>query len=202
MSDHSEPGKSPTTLSDPADWLEMYGDFLYRYALIRLRDSMLAEDMVQETLLAAIQSKDGYRGRSSEKTWLTGILKHKIIDHLRNAQREHAWTDENAQEIDDLQDMFDAKGRWRIDISQWSEPDLSLERDDFWKIFVDCLQRLPRKMADALLLREMDGLETDTICQVLGGYTTNNVWVMLSRARMRMRRCLDTEWFEREPGDR
>ncbi|NIR14014.1 MAG: hypothetical protein GWN86_08695, partial [Desulfobacterales bacterium] len=68
---------------DPEAWVDQYGDYLYRYAISRIHEPAVAEDLVQETLLAALQGKEGFKGRSSEKTWLTGILKYKIVDYIR-----------------------------------------------------------------------------------------------------------------------
>lgn len=185
-----------TASSDPSEWLDKYGDALYRYALLRLRDAMLAEDLVQETLLAAMQASSRYTGASTEKTWLIGILKHKLIDHLRKSRREAPFGDELVTTADASAELFDAHGHWRIDIRAWSEPEQALEQREFWHVFAACLERLPQRLADALSLRELDGLDTETICQELG-ISTTNLWVILSRARQRMRQCLDAHWFER-----
>ncbi len=188
--------------SEPSEWLDKYGDALYRYAMVRLRDSMLAEDMVQETLLAAVQAHGRYAGQSSEKTWLTGILKHKIVDHLRKARRELPLGDDIDTAADRTDELFTRRGHWNIDISQWSDPDKALEQKEFWRIFSECIEHLPPRMGDALMMRELDGLSTEEICQELAVDTTNNLWVILSRARMRMRQCLDAHWFQRQPEDR
>lgn len=180
---------------DPHRWLDLHGDALFRYAMLRLRDTMLAEDMVQETLLAAVQGYARYSGQSSERTWLIGILKHKIIDHLRKAQRETPLGDELADRLDDL---FDEHGHWRIDIGAWGEPERALEQGEFWRVFSACIEHLPRRQADAILLREIDGLDGEAICKELGIATTNNLWVILSRARLRLRQCLDANWFQRQ----
>jgi len=185
-------------ISNPDVWLDLHGDALFRYALLRLRDTMLAEDMVQETLLAAMQARARYSGASSERTWLIGILKHKIVDHLRKAHRETPAGDELADHLDGL---FDEHGHWRIDIAPWSEPDRAFEQREFWRIFADCIEHLPRRLADALLLREIDGLDSEAICKELGIVTTNNLWVILSRARLRLRQCLDAHWFQRDTGE-
>jgi len=84
---------SPPRLSDPERWVEEHGDYLFKYALVRLRDATRAEDMVQETFLAALKGGDKFAGRSAEKSWLVGILKNKICDHYRKASRETSFTD-------------------------------------------------------------------------------------------------------------
>ena len=184
-----------STLSDPATWLDQYGDILYRHALFRLNDPMAAEEMVQETLLAAWQGRARFSGKSSEKTWLVGILKHKVIDHLRKTIREQPHVDEQA--LDELIDAsFDQRGHWQIDIEQWSQPDASLAQQQFWETLQDCVDQLPRRIAALFILREIDGLDSGEICKELEISTTNNLWVMLSRMRMRLRQCLDQRWFD------
>src|SRR3569832_1579799 len=197
---HDEPARTASPdemhmISNPDVWLDLHGDALFRYALLRLRDSMLAEDLVQESLLAAMQARARYSGASSERTWLIGILKHKIVDHLRKAHRETPAGDELADHLDGL---IDEHGHWRIDIAPWREPDRAFEQREFWRIFADCIEHLPRRLADALLLREIDGLDCEAICKELGIVTTNNLWVILSRARLRLRQCLDAHWFQRD----
>jgi len=185
------------TDSDPSFWLDRYGDTLYRHALFRLNDPMAAEEVVQETLLAAWRGRARFAGRSSEKTWLIGILKHKIVDHLRKAIREQP-IDEGQHSVDALNaTSFDPRGHWQIDISQWSHPDQALEQDQFWETLQACLAKLPKRMATLFILREIDGLDSETICKELTISSTNNLWVMLSRMRMRLRQCLNQHWFDR-----
>lgn len=181
-------------LSDPDTWLDQYGNTLYRHALLRLNNSTLAEELVQETLLAALQARSGFAGKSSEKTWLVGILKHKIIDHLRRAAREQT-VDCNSELEALLSESFDEHGRWKIDVSAWSDPDKALESEQLRKVLEKCLSGLPERLSHLFILREIDGLNSSEICKVLNISTTNNLWVMLSRMRMQLRQCLDTHWF-------
>lgn len=184
-----------TTLSDPGLWPDLYGDILYRHALFRLREPMAAEEVVQETFLAALQSRDRFAGNASEKTWLIAILKHKIIDHLRKAVRERPF-DEEVQPLDPLeQESFDSRGHWRIDVERWASPDRSLEQEQFWRTLQECVQRLPARMATLFIMREIDGLESEQICQELALSSTNNLWTLLSRLRLRLRQCLEQQWF-------
>lgn len=184
------------TLSDPNHWPDLYGDTLYRHALFRLRDPMAAEEMVQETFLAALQARDRFAGNSSEKTWLIAILKFKIIDHIRKAVRERPH-DEELQPIDTLeQESFDSRGHWQIDVASWSNPDDSLEKEQFWQTLNDCIKALPPRMATLFIMREIDGMESEAICQELALSSTNNLWTLLSRMRMRLRQCLELNWFE------
>lgn len=186
-----------TQCTDPNTWVSQYGDTLYRYALMRLRDPSLAEDIVQETFLAGIKSIDHYAGKSTEKTWLIGILKHKIIDHFRKSKHEQQ-TDELESVPDISDELFDEHGHWNTPVNQWKNPDQTLEQQEFWKVFSDCISNLPAHLADLFVLREISGLKSEDACKVLDISTTNNMWVMLSRARMRLRECLDTNWFNKE----
>lgn len=189
-------------LSDPNEWLDKYGDALYRYAMARLRDTMVAEDLVQETFLAAVQARSRYAGKASEKTWLTSILKHKLIDHIRKQQRERPLHAEETAPEDVLDAAaFDGRGHWISDPGSWADPDQALENEEFWRVLEECLQGLPERLRQALTLREFEGLGTEEICQALAISSTNNTWVILSRARMRMRQCLDLKWFSRPPGE-
>lgn len=184
-----------TAVSEPRTWVEQYGDALYRYALLRLQDPALAEDLVQETFLAALKARERFAGRSSEKTWLIGILKHKMADHLRRQRRTRETGDIEA-ESDRLQaELFDRKGHWAIAPGAWDNPDGSLESARFWEAFRACISALPSHLADLFILREINELPGDEICKVLEISTTNNMWVMLSRTRMRLRQCLEERWF-------
>jgi len=187
------------SLSDPNRWPELYGDTLYRHAYFRLRDEMLAEEMVQECFLAALKARDRFAGNSSEKTWLVGILKHKIVDHIRKAVREYNY-DEDEQPIDTLiNESFDGRGHWSFNVEKWSHPDHALEDSEFWQTLERCVAQLPKRLATLFMLREIDGLDSDTICKEMALATTNNLWTMLSRMRLRLRQCLDIHWFNRSP---
>lgn len=177
-------------------WLEEHWDALYHYALMRVRDEMLAEDLVQETLLAAFKNHKQFEQRSSPKTWLIGILKHKIIDHIRKSSREAPITaDEEHVASAIMEESFQGTGQWQINIENWAFPDKSLEQQQFWHTLNDCVDRLPPRMAQIFMLKELEGLGSEEICKVANVSTTNNLWVTLSRLRLRMRQCLDGEWF-------
>lgn len=182
--------------SDPATWVERHGDVLYRYALLRTQDAALAEDLVQETFLAALKARARFAGQSSEQTWLVGILKHKLLDHFR----AHAGAAAEQELVDDaayLDSVFDTQGHWARPPGVWENPDSALETQDFWRVFRACLRNLPGHLADLFILREINELSSADVCKVLDISTTNNMWVMLSRARMRLRQCLDQHWFHK-----
>src|SRR4051812_20895636 len=139
--------------TDPEDWVDRHGDGLYRYALLRLRSPDLAADIVQDTFVEALRARRSFAGRSSERTWLVGILRHKIVDHLRKARREPATgTDVSASGAGES--PFDHRGHWRVGPASWgSEPSRELETREFWEVFGRCLSRLPQGLADAFFLR-------------------------------------------------
>ena len=189
----------PAGLSSPEAWLELYGDYLYRYALLRLRDPVKAEDAVQETFLAAIKGKRSFAGQSAEKSWLVGILKNKIFDYFRQASRETAFTDLKFY-ADEESDRFVPDGLlkdgWIHELGplEWSTTSTSLDRDQFWKTFRACSDKLPPAVATVFHLREVDDVASQEICTLLQ-ISESNLWVMLHRARMALRRCLETHWF-------
>jgi len=188
---------------DPGQWLDDHGDYLFKYAVFRLRDDTAAEDAVQETFLAALKAYEKFEGRGSERTWLVGILKHKIIDHFRRTEREAPIGeefDEGPDHVEFFARVDEWKGHWTNEYAptEWhATPAELIERSDFWRVFGDCLSPLPQRTASAFTLREVDGLKSDEICDILG-ITMNNLWVMLHRARLHLRNCLEVNWFRRE----
>jgi RNA polymerase sigma-70 factor, ECF subfamily len=163
--------------------------YLLRYASLQLRDAQAAEDAVQDTLLAALAGEAGFGQRASLRTWLTGILKHKIIDAIRKMGREAPAAGE-----DEFDALFDERGHWIEMPGAWSDPDASLDQARFFAALELCLSRLPAKTARTFMMREHMGLETDEICKELA-ITATHCWVLLYRARMALRECLTKEWF-------
>lgn len=180
---------------DPDRWLDEHGGALYAYSLMRVRERAVAEDLVQETLVAALTAVKNFKGQSSERTWLIGILKHKILDHLRRTAREKPLgPGRNPAEYTDQ--YFDDRGHWQVSISEWPEPDRALEQERFWTTFHECMQKLPERLRILYALKELDGLKTEELLDTLNITTRDNLWVMLSRARMHLRQCLETNWFK------
>lgn len=183
----------------PADWVDAYGHMLYRYALARVRRPDIAEDLVQETFVAALSGWDRFAGRSSESTWLTGILRHKILDHFR-ARGRGAGDAASAGHEDWLGDFFDDRGRWlQAPDPKAIDPGVLLEREEFWAALEACVEGLAPKHREAFVRRIMEGEETVTICKAMN-VTPTNVWVILFRARTQVRRCLMLTWFQNEGG--
>ena len=185
---------------DPERWVDEHGDCLFRYAIVRLRDEALAEDCVQETLLSAIQSLDSYGGKSTERTWLIGILKHKIIDHFRKHSREVP-LDPSETDLSEFDPLFEREdefqNHWHDSLSPriWRRsPDEALQENEFFGVLQNCMSKLPERVASVFSLREMNGLDTDEICEILS-LSPSNFWVMMHRARMALRRCIEINWF-------
>jgi RNA polymerase sigma-70 factor (ECF subfamily) len=177
--------------------LETLRPYLVRYAALQLRDAEAAQDAVQETLLAALEGQARFAGRSNLRTWLTGILKHKIVDSIRRSSREPSATSlaPAGDQPDGFEALFDSRGHWVEFPADWSDPDASLEQTQFFKVLEDCLAKLPEKTARAFMMREHLGMESAEICKELG-LTSTHFWVLLYRARMALRLCLQTNWFE------
>jgi RNA polymerase sigma-70 factor (ECF subfamily) len=176
--------------------LETQRGYLMRVARLQLRDPALAEDVVQDTLTAALMAQDGFTGKSSVKTWLTGILKHKIVDAIRRKQREPVAAsalDEEA-DLEDFEGLFKENGSWQTPPADWGDPEQSLSRRQFFDIMELCLEKLPPATARVFMMREVMELESDEICKELT-ITANNLWVILYRARMSLRECLELHWF-------
>ena len=191
--DHSSSGNAA---ADPRE-IERFRPYLTRYALLQLRDQSAAEDVVQETLLAAIQGAQGYSGRSTVKTWLTGILKHKIIDQLRRQLREQPLVqgeDDDRTEGDIVDALFRPDGHWQSFPRGWDDPERALEARHFWETLEMCSKLMPAKTARVFMMREVMELSTEEICKELN-ISATNCWVMLHRARLSLRECLQARWF-------
>ena len=182
---------------NPDNWLNEHGDMLYRYALIRVQSEQVAEDLVQETLLAGLKSVESFSGKSTVRTWLTGILKHKIIDHFRKKHQQTISLNDESEDQELLNTLFTHNGSWATELKSWQSPEQDFENQQFWQAFQFCLSRLPQNMADLFLMRTMEGMSTDDCCKVFGFTTTNQLWTTISRARMRLRTCLGHQWFEK-----
>jgi len=175
--------------------LERHRPYLLRFALLQLRDKSAAEDAVQETLLAALQGAARFAGQSSVRTWLVGILKHKIIDSIRKTARAVPVESRVAEDrAEDAEAFFADDGHFAEAPGEWASPDRSLEERRFFEALERCLQALPKSTATAFTMRELLGLETEEICKELG-ISPSNCWVMLHRARLSLRACLERTWF-------
>lgn len=192
---------TPASLDDPVFLQDLRRQML-RFATLQLSDAHLAEDAVQEALIGAFKSANRFGGRAALKTWMFAILKNKIADVLRQRQRLHeADRVLHAHEEDeDFRELFDARGFWQADErpAAWGDPDQAVHSAQFWRIFETCLDHLPNQQARVFMMREFIELETPEICAAVG-ITVSNLNVMLHRARLRLRECLENNWFA--PGE-
>lgn len=190
MTDSNDPKKQ-----DPSRWVEDHGDALFRFALLRVKDTNVAEDLVQETFLSALKGIEGFKGGSSLRTWLIGILKHKIIDHFRRTKPEVLAADLAAKENETEAERLERSGP-KPTLTGWEgSPSKLLEDKEFWAVFISCLDGLPESYRRAFSMRELDGIKGEEICKVLN-ITATNLWVMLHRARGKLRTCLEANWFK------
>lgn len=170
---------------------------LLRFALLQLRNPTHAEDVVQETLLAVLEKPDNFSGKSSLRTYVIGILKFKIIDLLRLSGREIQLSDSEdseQSEADLIDSLFRADGHTQQEASAWGSPHGALEQKDFFRTLEICLEKLPAQTSRVFMMREWLELSTEEICKELD-ISTSNLWVLLYRARLRLRECLDLNWF-------
>ncbi len=186
--------------------IEGHRPYLMRYALAQLRDGQMAEEAVQEALVAALEAVSSFAGQSSLRTWLTSILRFKVIDLQRRAvtERSRAEPTDFAAGSDDegwLDELFDETGHWRQAPQAWSDPEAALEQRRFWEAFERCLDRLPAMGGRVFFKREVMGEDTETICKD-ESITASNCWVILHRARLVLRSCLEKNWFGKEATER
>ncbi|MBA2778364.1 sigma-70 family RNA polymerase sigma factor [Billgrantia kenyensis] len=170
---------------------------LLSFARLHLRNHATAEDAVQDALEAAIEKSDSFSGHSSYETWVFGILKHKILDIMRTQKRLGQWQpleDENDDDAIDRQ--FQQSGQWQREARpvSWGEPEAVFENERFWQVFDACMIVLPDTLARVFSLRELMGLSTEQICQELA-IKESNCWVILHRARLRLRSCIEQGWL-------
>jgi RNA polymerase sigma-70 factor (ECF subfamily) len=173
---------------------------LLRIARVQLRNDTWAEDAVSETLLAALENAHKFAGRSQLKTWVVGILRHKMIDQLRRFNREVS-TDAAAESAEDeVVERLYAETGSRVEAPlDWGDPEESLARMEFFDILEVCVEKLPPTLARVFMMREWLEFETPEICKELG-INRGHLFVLLYRARMRLRECLEHKWFATPTG--
>jgi len=180
-------------MNDFAQAVQALRPQLLRFAQAQLRNQAWAEDAVSETVLAALAKPQAFAGQSQLKTWLVGILKHKLIDQIRRHGREvSATTHEDDENIDDL--LFDQTGHWRDRPAEWGDPEAACGRREFFEVLEVCVEALPGVQGRVFMMREWLELDSLEICKELG-ITATNLWVLLHRARLRLQTCLQERWF-------
>ena len=192
-----KPLPTPAASKDFRTQVESLRPYLLRFAALQLRDAAAAEDAVQDALLAALAGEANFAGRSNLRTWLTGILKHKIVDTIRRQSRERPVSDLDAEgDAGEFDGLFDGRGHWQEAPDAWEQPEGALGQKQFLAALEACLRALPQRTAQVFMMREHLGLETSEICKELG-ITSTHCWVMLHRARMALRLCLELNWFKK-----
>lgn len=180
-------------MSDFAHQVQALRTPLMRFARAQLRNDAWAEDAVSETLLAALEKPQSFAGQSQLKTWLVGILKHKVIDQLRRHAREATvLTRDDDADVDEL--LFAEDGHWRESPQEWGNPEQQCRQRQFFEVLEACMQFLPATQGRVFMMREWLELSTDEVCKELA-ITPTNLWVLLHRARLRLRDCLQERWF-------
>jgi RNA polymerase sigma-70 factor, ECF subfamily len=197
--------EAPIPRVDPDRWIQEYGDVLFGFAAMRVRDRAIAQDLVQETFLAAMKAKDGFQGRSSERSWLFGILRNKLVDYYRLQAREVPLGDPESflpEEKGIFAEGGVGKDGWAKGFGPqaWETPEEVLISKEFQEALKSCLSRLPERVGQVFVLREIDGTPAEQVCKELG-LSPNNLWVMLHRARLGLRRCLEVNWFGKKSTD-
>lgn len=184
-----QPGQN--TAIDPKKWVDRYGDMLMSYAHARVQSQEVAEDLVQETFLAAWKSFKLFDSRCRFSTWLIAILRHKIADYYRTSGR-------NVQSLEDQPEaaaQFTRRGKWSNRLKKWvASPDELAQNREFWTVFAKCLADMPPQLSYVFRLRELQSTETKDICRLLD-ISSSNVAVRLHRARLLLRQCLEMKWF-------
>lgn len=174
-------------------WVDKYSDYLFRYALMRLRDHGAAEDAVQETFLAAIKNIHQFDGRVDVKYWLRGILRNKIVDHIRKSVRRKQLQEEQVNDVIE-RFLYKASGVPTTRPKPWAfNPDEAFAQEEFWQAFEGCIESLKDPMKTAFTLKMLEDQDTEVICKELD-VTDNYLWVMLHRARAQLKDCLETKW--------
>ncbi len=199
------PPAPPAPTPDPQQWLARFGDELYRHALGRVSDPDAAEELVQDTFLSALGALDSFRGQASERTWLFVILKRKIIDHYRRAARSpFVPLDLTPDQAPEAEFFRPESGHWRSEQNPaaWPGPghnegrgDLALEQQEFQVILRLCQQRLSAQQLAVFVLRFVEELPAEDICKELS-LTPANYWVLVHRAKLHLRRCLEKNWLQ------
>jgi RNA polymerase sigma-70 factor (TIGR02943 family) len=182
--------------ADLTSSLMFHRDALLRYAKMQLRNDAWAEDVVSEVFIVALEKPEAFEGRSQVKTWLIGILKYKILDKFRENAREVAMPEsDNESDSDALEGlMFKADGHYVTPPSDWGSPEAGLNQKEFFAVLEACMEKLPAQLGRLFLMREWLELSSEEICKELA-LTSTNFYVQLHRARLRLRECLDINWF-------
>lgn len=193
MTGRPSPPLAPPAHGDPDAWVDLYGDALLRFAIGRVACCQAAEDVVQETFLAAFRSRQQFDGKSAFGTWLISILRRKIVDHQRKSSRSPLGDAETPATVDPI---FLVNGKWAQTPAHWrSNPKQLVENAEFWGVLEACVAGLPHHLAEAFRARELNMLSVEDASLSLN-VTRQHLAVRLHRARLLLRQCLETRWFQ------
>lgn len=186
---------SDTRILDPEDWVDAYGDKMFKYARARLRDIEAAEEVVQEALMSGFRRQESFSGRGTQIGWLMTILKNKVLDRVRRRDKilEQSWGGEH----DPTALLFDEKGNWRPSALPRIEPGEKLEASELWSVVKECLGALPGHLADVFVLNVIEGKAAEEICKELE-ISTSNLWVRMHRARLGLAKCVGSKWYDQD----
>lgn len=180
----------------PEKWVDNYGDYLYNFAYFRVQSKEMAEDIVQETFISALKAKDSFRGDSAELTWLLSILKRKVVDHYRkqSSSKQKTFSDYSLPFKDD--GVFE--GHWianRAPNDMGFNADTALNTEEFQEVLEICLSLLPPKWRAVFVLKFIEEISSDEVCKETG-CSTSNFWVIIHRARLKLRECFENKWLK------
>ena len=177
---------------DPTNWVDKYSDEMYRFALLRVKNEGDIDDILQNTILAALQAKDTFEGRSTEKTWLFGILKNKLMEYYRETKRNYKYQLELNDEGDPCESEFDGKGHWQALPFSWGiDPEDAVENKQVYQILAECIDQLSPKFRQLYVLREIEEQDSEMICNDFE-ISPNNLFVMLHRIRNLLKKCMES----------
>ncbi|MCK5638288.1 MAG: sigma-70 family RNA polymerase sigma factor [Flavobacteriaceae bacterium] len=180
---------------NPNKWIGLYADYLYNYAITRVDNQDTAKDLVQETFFSGFKGKDNFRGQASERTWLVSILKRKIIDHYRKINSAKGKKEVRMSFYSD----GERKGSWLEEAvpQTWgNEAEKNIENSELKSALNKCIENLPEKYRMVFLLKTVQDFETEAICNELD-ITSSNLWVIIHRARVQLRKCIEENWFKK-----
>ncbi|MFD1315041.1 sigma-70 family RNA polymerase sigma factor [Namhaeicola litoreus] len=180
---------------NPEKWVQLHSDFLFQYAVARVSNHDMAKDLVQETFFSGLKGLEGFRGQASERTWLISILKRKIIDYYRKINSDKGKREINMSFFEEGENQ----GGWieALAPKSWDNfADKDIENTELGKVLNDCIQRLPEKYKIVFLLKTESQYESEDICNELG-ISASNLWVIIHRARVQLRKCIETNWFNK-----
>ncbi|MBL7919843.1 MAG: sigma-70 family RNA polymerase sigma factor [Bacteroidia bacterium] len=195
-----EKGKNTQATLNPAKWVELYSDYLYKYAYYRVNKDELAQDLVQDCFLAALKGAETFTGAASEKTWLVSILKNKIIDHYKKAStKNESPLQLNVYEAPSYDYFFnkESNGHWNKETKpkDWAATDTNFDTKEFYKTLEKCLDTLPEKWKGVFTLSLLDDAEAKIVCKEFE-ITSSNFWVIIHRAKLQVRACLEKNWLK------